>query len=51
MKKVIAKTAAGRPLILYLVRHEDGREITVHGRNKYEAVTAPLASGACRGQA
>jgi hypothetical protein len=28
------------PLILYLVRHEDGREITVHGRNKYEAVTA-----------
>lgn len=40
MKKVIAKTAAGRPLILYLVRHEDGREITVHGRNKYEAVTA-----------
>ena len=40
MKKVIAKTAAGRPLILYLVRHEDSREITVHGRNKYEAVTA-----------
>lgn len=32
-------TARG-PMKLYLVRHKDGQEITVNGRNKYEAVTA-----------
>lgn len=31
---------ADRPLTLHLVRHEDGREVTVNGRSKYEAVTA-----------
>ena len=25
---------------LYLIRHKDGQEITVNGRNRYEAVTA-----------
>lgn len=32
-------TASG-PMKLYLVRHKDGQEITVNGRNRYEAVTA-----------
>lgn len=32
-------TASG-PMKLYLVRHKDGREVTVNGRNRYEAVTA-----------
>lgn len=32
-------TASG-PMKLYLVRHEDGRETTVNGRNRYEAATA-----------
>ena len=25
---------------LYLARHEDGRELTVHGHNRYEATLA-----------
>lgn len=36
-------TASG-PMKLYLVRHEDGQEITVNGRNRYEAVYAALAA-------
>lgn len=32
-------TASG-PMKLYIVRHKDGQEITVNGRNRYEAVTA-----------
>lgn len=34
------RPTASSPMKLYLVRHEDGQEITVNGRNRYEAVTA-----------
>lgn len=34
------RPAASGPMKLYLVRHKSGVEVTVHGRNKYEAATA-----------
>lgn len=38
--KIHKRPAKSACMKLYLARHEDGRELTVHGHNRYEATLA-----------